>query len=156
MSATNTNCIFTITDLENAKKKMLNWANRFGIFCFLDNHRYQTNYHSVECLLAGGSKRSFTGKTRNILNDFQRFLNEKPSWLFGHLGYDLKNEIENLTSSHADKFGFPDIFFFEPTIIIKLSEKQMEIESDDAEKIFDEIMQSDNEPEKIPLPDLSY
>ena len=144
MSATNTNCIFTITDPENAKKKMLSWVNQFGIFCFLDNHRYQTDYHSVECLLAIGSKKSFIANAGNALNDLQKFLDEKPRWLFGHLGYDLKNEIESVTSFYKSRLGFPDIFFFEPTIIIRLSEKEMEIESeDDAGKIFEEIMQSD-------------
>ena len=121
---------------------MLSWANRFGIFCFLDNHRYQTNYHSVECLLAVGNKSSFTANAGNALNDFQNFINERPRWLFGHLGYDLKNEIESVTSSYKSKLGFPGIFFFEPKIIIRLSEKEMEIESeDDAGKIFEEIMQ---------------
>jgi para-aminobenzoate synthetase component 1 len=148
LNATNTNCIFTITDLENAKKKMLSWANRFGIFCFLDNHRYQTNYHSVECLLAVGSKSSFIANAGNALADLQNFLNEKPRWLFGHLCYDLKNEIESLASSHKDKIGYPDIFFFESKIIIRLSEKEMEIEcEDDAGKIFGEIMHSDEKRE---------
>jgi len=64
--------------------------------------------------------------------------------LFGHLGYDLKNEIESVTSSYKSRHGFPDIFFFEPKIIIRLSEKEMEIESEeDAGKIFKEIMQAD-------------
>ncbi|HET6769532.1 MAG TPA: anthranilate synthase component I family protein [Chitinophagaceae bacterium] len=125
---------------------MLNWANQFGIFCFLDNHRYQTNYHSVECLLAVGSKSSFTANAGNALNDLQDFLNEKPRKLFGHLCYELKNEIEGLTSSHNNKIGFPDIFFFEPETIIRLSEKEMEIESsDDAKKIFEAIINHDDE-----------
>lgn len=122
---------------------MLSWANQFGIFCFLDNHRYQTNYHSIECLLAVGSKSSFTATAGNALNDLQDFLDEKPRKLFGHLCYELKNEIEGLTSSHKDRIGFPDIFFFEPEIIIKLSEDKIEIEIEDevkAEKIFYEIM----------------
>src|SRR5688500_11943017 len=120
---------------------MLNWANQFSIFCFLDNHRYQTNYHSVECLLAAGLKNSFTTKPGYELKDLQNFLNEKPRWLFGHLGYDLKDETEGLPSMHPDKLGFPGIFFFEPKIIIRLSEKEMEIECDDnAEKIFESIM----------------
>ena len=151
MSATNTNCIFAVSDLESAKKKMLNWANRFSIFCFLDNHQYQTNYHSVECLLAVGGKSIFTANAGHALNDLQGFLDEKPRKLFGHLCYQLKNEIESLTSLHKDKIGFPDIFFFEPEMIIKLSEKEsdsyrMEIESaDDATKIFEAIMRSDDE-----------
>jgi len=144
LNATNTNCIFAVTDLEDAKRKMLSWANRFGIFCFLDNHRYQTNYHSVECLLAAGTESSFTANAGNALTDLQNFINERPRWLFGHLGYELKNEIESLTSSQKSKLGFPDIFFFEPTTIIRLSEKEMEIESEeDTGKIFEEIMHSD-------------
>ena len=123
---------------------MLSWANRFGIFCFLDNHRYQTDYHSVECLLAVGSKSSFIANAGNALNGFQNFVNEKPRWLFGHLGYDLKKEIETVASTYKSRIGFPDIFFFEPKIVIRLSEKEMEIESDDdAGRIFEEIMQSD-------------
>src|SRR6187397_2401345 len=127
---------------------MLSWANRFGIFCFLDNHRYQTNYHSVECLLAISNKNSFIANAGNALNGLQKFLDENPRWLFGHLGYDLKNEIEAVTSSYKSRHGFPDIFFFEPKIIIRLSKKEMEIESEeDAGKIFEEIMQTEERPE---------
>lgn len=123
---------------------MLNWANQFGIFCFLDNHQYQTSYHSIECLLAIGNKNSFIANAGNALNDLQDFLNEDPCWLFGHLGYGLKNEIEPISSSYKERLGFPDIFFFEPKIIIRLSENEMKIESeDDAGKIFQEIMQVD-------------
>src|SRR4029078_3975291 len=127
---------------------MLSWANRFSIFSFLDNHLYQTNYHSIECLLAVGNKNSFMANAGKALNDLQDFLNKYPRWLFGHLGYDLKNEIESVTSSYKSRHGFPDIFFFEPKIIISLFENEMKIESDeDSGKIFEEIMQNDEEEE---------
>jgi len=125
---------------------MLSWANRFSIFCFLDNHRYQTNYHSVECLLAVGGKKD---PTCDSLNGLQNLLNENRGWLFGHLSYDLKNDIEGLQTTRPEKLGFPDIFFFEPRIIIRLSEKEsdshrMEIECDeDAEMIFTAIMSAE-------------
>ncbi len=82
-------------------------------------------------------------KPGHALSDLQVFLNEKPRWLFGHLGYDLKNETEDIRSIHPDKLGFPAIFFFEPTIVIRLSENEMEIEAEDeveAGKVFSEIM----------------
>ena len=123
---------------------MLSWANRFGIFCFLDNHRYQTNYHAVECLLAVGIKSSYT---ENTLSGFQRYLNGKQRWLFGHLNYDLKFEIEGLHSTHEDQLGFVDIFFFEPQVIIHLSGDKMKIEGKDeieAKSIFNEIMQRES------------
>ena len=119
---------------------MLSWANRFSIFCFLDNHQYQTNYHSVECLLAVGNKNSFSGRS---LNELQAFIDKEPRWIFGHLGYDLKDQMEGFHSTHENKIGFPDIFFFEPEIMIRLSENKMEVEGKDevgAGRIFSEIM----------------
>jgi len=120
---------------------MLSWANRFSIFCFLDNHQYKTNYHSIECLLAVGNKNGFSGRS---LNELQAFIDKESRWLFGHLAYDIKNEIEKgFISAHPDNIGFPDVFFFEPEFIIRLSENKMEIETKDeieAERIFSEIM----------------
>ena len=118
---------------------MLNWANQFSIFCFLDNHSYQIEPHSEECLLAVGVKRSLCCNVGNALQQLQQFINERPSWLFGHLGYDIKNEIENLSSSHPDGIGFPDLLFFEPEIIIRLSATEMIIEAENASVIFSEI-----------------
>ncbi len=60
----------------------------------------------------------------------------KPSWFFGHLAYDLKNEIEELSSLHTDLVQFPDFFFFEPEIVIQLNRNEMIIEGDEPEEIF--------------------
>ena len=118
---------------------MLNWANQFSIFCFLDNHSYQIEPHSEECLLAAGIRRDISCNAANALEQLQEFINEKPSWLFGHLGYDLKNEIENLNSSHTDGIEFPDLYFFEPEIIIRLSAAEMIIEAENASTLFSAI-----------------
>jgi para-aminobenzoate synthetase component 1 len=121
---------------------MLNWANRFSIFCFLDNHQYQTNPRFVECMLAAGSRRSFSSAAGKGLAAFQQFADEKKSWLFGHLAYDLKNETEKPDSAHGDHLQFPDIFFFEPEVLVRLSEKKMIIEgSDKPEAVFETIIQ---------------
>lgn len=41
-------------------------------------------------------------------------------WLFGYLGYDLKNAVEQLESSHTALNHAPDLWFMEPEILIKL------------------------------------
>jgi para-aminobenzoate synthetase component 1 len=129
---------------------VLNWANRFGTFCFLDNHQYQTEPHSVECLLAAGKKDFISCNAGNALEQFLRFMqqserNRQPGWLFGHLGYDLKNEIEAVRSDHSDGIQFSDLYFFVPQIVIRFSETAMIIETgnDDAEEIFQSIMSAD-------------
>jgi len=126
---------------------MLNWANQFSIFCFLDNHNYQLQPHSVECMLAVGVKNEFSAEPGSALKDLQKFIDEKPTWLFGHLGYDLKNEMENLDSSHQNILHFPTTYFFEPEIIIRLTEKELIVESDeDGEEIFQQLMAKGTEP----------
>ena len=121
------------------KKKVLNWAKRFDTFCFLDNHQYQLEPHTMECLLAAGIKRKIRCNAGNALEQLQQFIDAGNNWLFGHLGYDLKNEIEQVSSLHPDRIQFPDLFFFEPEIVIRLNENELFIEADDAEKIFSEI-----------------
>lgn len=130
------NKTFTIGDFSQTKEKVLNWAQRFNTFSFLDNHQYQLPHHTMECLLAAGVKRSVKANAGTALQQLQALIDEKKCWLFGHLGYDLKNELESLTSSHPDKIGFPDLYFFEPEIIIRLAEKEINIEADNPDEIF--------------------
>lgn len=124
---------------------MLDWANRYSIFCFLDNHNYQTGPHSFECLLAAGAKRQFSADPGRALPGLQHFVTGKPGWFFGHLGYDLKNEIENLSSGHKDLLQFPGTYFFEPEILIRLSESALIIESgENANAIFKQIIETEH------------
>jgi para-aminobenzoate synthetase component I len=145
LNTTTTNCIFPISDLENVKQKVLNWAKRFNTFCFLDNHQYQIQPHSEECILAAGVRRELKTNAGSALKQLQVFIDHRSGgdrqtgWLFGHLGYDLKNEMEDLSSDHSDGVGFPDLYFFEPEVLIHLNEKELIIENNNAEKIWDEI-----------------
>lgn len=118
---------------------MLNYAKRFSTFCFLDNHHYQLSPHSAECLLAAGVKRSVKANSGQALSQLDSFINEKSSWLFGHLAYDLKNEMESLHSDHPDGINFPDLYFFEPELLIKFDSELMEIEGEDPIAIWEAI-----------------
>jgi para-aminobenzoate synthetase component 1 len=112
---------YLIPDYKNFKAKMLNWANRFNIFCFLDNNEYHFDKPSFDCILAVGSNRSIELKPGNTFNKLQQFYDEKPGWLFGHLGYDLKSEVENIPSKNNALINFGLSFFFEPELVIKVS-----------------------------------
>jgi para-aminobenzoate synthetase component 1 len=122
------------------KQKVLNWAQRFNTFCFLDNHQYHIEPHTQECLLGAGIKRKINTHAENATDLLQSFIDEKRSWLFGHLNYDLKNAPDQISSRHPDHIQFPDLFFFEPEIIIRLNENEMIIEGDGPQEIFDQII----------------
>ncbi len=135
---------------------MLNWANRFNICSFLDNHHYSSNYPGVECLVAVGAAQVFN-PTENILDELSSFCKQQNDWLFGHINYDLKNSIEPLHSSHPDHIGFPDIFFFQPEIVLQLQDNRLIISSLTTEPhiIFEEIINNpwtmDHGPWTVPV-----
>lgn len=108
---------------------MLNWGNRFNICVFLDNHQYQLQGHSYECLAGFGSIASVKANAGTALNELQRFLDAQNDWCFGHLGYNLKNETAQLTSAHTSAIGFPDLFFFVPEYVLQLNEQELKIGS---------------------------
>ena len=54
------------------------------------------------------------------------FLRQNDDWSFGHLGYDLKNELENLHSKTPTIFSFL-IFSFVPETIVILKESELVI-----------------------------
>jgi para-aminobenzoate synthetase component I len=93
----------------------------------------------MECLLAAGTKHVIKTTEGRVLQDLQQFRDQQKSWLFGHLAYDLKNEIEHIPSAGNDPIGFPDLFFFEPLIVIRLNEQEMCIEADDPDAVFNAI-----------------
>ena len=110
---------------ENLKQKMLNWANQFNIFCLLDNNHYSFEEPSFECILGVGCVRAYTFSGENDLEALQKFHDQNPSWLFGHLGYNAAGN-SYLKNQHVD-LNFGDGFFFEPEIIIKLSLNKIEV-----------------------------
>ena len=131
---------FQVTDKKVFKQQMLHWANQFNICCFLDNNEYSSNHHSYEWLLAAGSVKIFS-PSEDKLQALKEFCADNKDWLFGHLGYDLKNEIENLNSFHQDFIDFPDIFLFQPEIVIYLNTGSVSISciTQEPENIFTSI-----------------
>jgi para-aminobenzoate synthetase component I len=133
---------FPITDLHRVKKQVLTWANQFNICCFLDNNQYKFKHNSYECLAGIGAVEYIRAAPGNALQQLKEFQQQYPGWLFGHLGYDLKNEMEALSSHNIDNTCFPDLFFFVPRTVLLLNEKELAICSNNslpASEIFREI-----------------
>ncbi|WP_235918426.1 anthranilate synthase component I family protein [Sediminibacterium soli] len=106
----------------------------------MDNHQYSSGYHSAECLAGVGAVEVFSADTDILprLSDFTRLQND---WLFGHLGYDLKNETEQLHSTHADAIQFPVVSFFRPQTLLRLQNGTLMIASldNDPGELFRQI-----------------
>ena len=121
---------------------MLNWANRFNIFCFLDNQDYSIQPQRYDCLLAVGVTRYIS--TGNI-KDLDWFLAESKGWSFGHLSYELKNSIHHIYSNKEDHVGFPIYYFFNPQFLLQIKGDAIIIEGENCEKLYDEIVRQETE-----------
>jgi para-aminobenzoate synthetase component 1 len=116
---------------------MLSWANRFNIFCFLDNQDYSIQPHQYECLLAAGTTQYISSGS---LKDLDGFLERNRNWIFGHLSYDLKNSIHHFQSDKEDKIGFPHFFFFVPEFLVQITQNELKIEGEDCDRAYKEIL----------------
>jgi para-aminobenzoate synthetase component I len=145
MPMTRTFRSFPINDFDSIKQQMLHWSNQFNVCCFLDNNRYDSPLHTSECLLGAGIQASANFDSGKALAGFGTFMEKHHDWIFGHLSYDLKNEIEGLKSSLPDHIGFPDLFFFVPEIVVILDEHQLRIGTFgiNQEYIFESILQQE-------------
>jgi para-aminobenzoate synthetase component 1 len=133
---------YSLADLYQFKNQLLNFGKRFSNFCFLDNHHYDFD-KTFECVAGFGSIKSLVASATNSIQQIGQFTNENPDWIFGHLSYDLKNEIEGLSSKNEDHIGFEDFYFFVPEIVFIVSEEVVNIGADEAintKDIFDKII----------------
>lgn len=134
---------FEISDPVAFKVKMLNWINRFNIFCFLDSHHYEQAFHSVDCIAAVSPSSEFSALAGNAFNGLREYAKPNDEWLFGFFSYDLKNETEQLTSNNLDGVQFPDLHFFRPQIVLELKDNKLSITSPlDAQEIFTTISEA--------------
>jgi para-aminobenzoate synthetase component I len=121
---------------------MLNWLRRFNICCFLDNHQYSLPPHLHDCIAAAGAISVMPVSDSGQLQAIEEFYSNSNDWLFGHLGYDLKNEIEGLRSDHPDHIGFPDAFLFVPQYLVIVDEGTVHVGSlqGDHSDVHEEIL----------------
>ncbi|MDG5766128.1 aminodeoxychorismate synthase component I [Balneolales bacterium ANBcel1] len=65
--------------------------------------------------------------SRNLWDELEAYRQDQRDWLFGWLGYDLKNDLEELRSSNPDPIGLPDLFFFVPAVVIAVNRAQLTV-----------------------------
>lgn len=124
---------------EDFLQKMLNWADRFSIFSFLNGHDYPAD-RSFPLCLAVGEKRSLSLTPGRSFDSLKAFFNQEPSWLFGHISYDLMAETLGVFSRHQPDPVFGYGFFFEPEILIQISSDSVMIQgSEDPHALIREI-----------------
>jgi para-aminobenzoate synthetase component 1 len=139
---------FKIEDGNDLKKKALLWASRFPVFTYLNHNHIDFPHDAFPEVLAAGAINEIIPSNGKPFEELKGFYNKHQDVLFGFFAYDLKNEIENLSSNNPDGINFPDLYFYRPQHLLYFNSEEISIHStENPEKIYKEI-----ESLVIPLP----
>jgi para-aminobenzoate synthetase component 1 len=128
-----------VNDLHDFKRKALQWASSFDVFCYLDSNNFTDQYSKFDTLLAIGVKDQITAKTGTGFEELKQFRAKHPDWVTGFFTYDLKNEVEHLESDNPDYLLFPDLYFFAPKCLILIRNNEIEVVSENPEQVIKDI-----------------
>src|SRR5438309_4832139 len=106
---------------------MLNWAQQFNIFCFLDSQHYAITPHAYDCLLGVGAAAFLQGGF-DAFQKIDSFLT-KNSWTFGHLSYELLHGLYKIKTAKKEAIGFPLFYFFKPQVVLYIRQNTLHIEA---------------------------
>lgn len=107
------------------KKQLLLWAQQYNHVVYLDSNNYQETPATFESVLAVQANTQIKTSYHQAFNKLKDYKAQTKDWIFGYLAYDLKNDVEALTSNNFDGLHFPDIFFFQPKKLFFIQENEL-------------------------------
>ena len=86
-------------------------------FALLHSYGHRGPYSRFDWLCGWGAHRQLDAGDKPFTR-LRQFHQEKPSWLLGHLSYELRHQLEKLPARHPHTFGLPQLSFFEPETLL--------------------------------------
>ncbi|WP_223308395.1 anthranilate synthase component I family protein [Maribacter polysiphoniae] len=124
---------------------LLQWSQEFYEAVWLESNAHTKDYSSFDAVLAVDALTLIQTDSTGAFEDLRAYQKETKDWIFGYLTYDLKNDVENLSSRNPDQLHFPELFFFQPKKVIKIIGNKVEFHylnmvADEIEEDFDTII----------------
>ncbi len=111
---------YTVSDIQNFKNNLLEWSRQYDEVAWLDSNGHTGTYSSFDGLLAVDGLTGISTDAQHGFSDLAEYQSQVNDWIFGYLSYDLKNDIEFLSSENLDGLEFPELYFFQPKKIIRI------------------------------------
>ena len=129
------------------KSKLIQYVNSYSCVCMLDHNNVN---EAFDYIVAFKNKNELE-YNKNPFKLLREFINKnKQDWVFGYLSYDLKNDIELLSSNNNDAQKFPKLHFFIPELIFKIKSNVLFVLSDENYN-YTEIYKMVSEIQKITI-----
>ncbi|MBA5791621.1 chorismate-binding protein [Flavobacterium sp. xlx-214] len=135
---------YSVQNSSQFKKQVLQWAQQFREVVFLESNNHKAKYSTHQAILAFDAFTLLQTDYVNAFDALKEYQKNTNDWLFGYLGYDLKNDVAQIQSKNFDGLHFPDLFFFQPKKLIFFEDDAVRFEylgvcSDEITSDFEEI-----------------
>jgi para-aminobenzoate synthetase component 1 len=120
---------FLIENTSVFKEKLLSFYKEEKHLVYLESNHGSQKYDSYSTLIGVSAIDSIQCNAGNAFPQLEEFRREYQDWMFGFLGYDLKNELEDLESNHKDLLEFPDLCFFVPELVFEVQKEEIKLHS---------------------------
>lgn len=135
--------------------KLLKGLDSEPFLFYLNSNDHQDKNGTANILVATGARNILRCDAGDALGELSRFRESENDWIFGWLGYDLKNELENLKSTNTDPLEFPDLMFVVPTRVFQWRDGELKIHSHESRATIDELVHNLKTLENQQLPKTS-
>ena len=150
---------FSIDNINDFKQYLLAWSRQFETIVWLDSNNYKQPYSAFDCALAVEEFTAIKTDYQHAFEKLKEYQTNTKDYIFGYLSYDVKNDVEQMTSNNLDSLNFADLYFFQPQKLIFIKGTQVEFHylkmiADEIEGDFKEIklgVQASTEPPKTAL-----
>ena len=112
---------FTATLTDTLRQQLLQWAQQYDELAWLDSNDHVQTYGTYSAILAVDAFTALKTDAENAFEKLDEYQTITKDWLFGSLSYDLKNDVESLTSKNTDGLEFPQLYFFQPKKVFLFS-----------------------------------
>tara|TARA_B110000046_G_scaffold88_1_gene137 strand:- start:223 stop:1530 length:1308 start_codon:yes stop_codon:yes gene_type:complete len=117
---------FSIEHIKGFKQNLLSWSQQFETALWLDSNNYQQQYASFDSALAIEEFTSIKTDYTNAFDKLKEYQTITKDYIFGYISYDVKNDVERLSSNNYDGLNFADLYFFQPQKLIFIKGKNIE------------------------------
>jgi para-aminobenzoate synthetase component I len=132
--------------------QLLAWAMNHNHFLYLSGNGHKPLHGSFPTMLFAGAQ-SVLKSNNGSFSKLESLIEDQRDWLYGYFSYEIKNEIEELSSSNPVSIPCSHLEFVVPETIITLVDNRMVISSFlEPEAVFKAIQNSPlNAQASVPL-----
>lgn len=113
---------FTATLTDTLRQQLLQWAQQYDEVAWLDSNEHVQTHGTYSAILAVDAFTALKTDADKAFEKLDEYQTITKDWLFGSLSYDLKNDVEALTSKNIDGLEFPQLYFFQPKKVFLFSQ----------------------------------